>query len=238
MKLKILFPTSFLVVLLFSFPSIAQVKIGTNSTNIEANSNFEIEASTSGRKMKVDKTTGQITIADGTQEYARVLTSDANGNASWKKIGTESLTPFPSALLSGAKSEILESGVTQIIRFPNLVIAKTAWIVDQNGLKVLAEGDYFVEVAFTMENSEGCTGSSLMSLAVSPVINDVVYEGAGTMDRLTPVYFQTFKHKVTNRLGLIYNNQVKYAVKATIVSPQASCTTKITSGSMTLNFQP
>ena len=237
MKLKILLSVTFLITQISLLPSRAQVKIGTNSTNIEATSNFEIEASTAGRKMKVDKTTGQITIADGTQEYARVLTSDANGNASWKKIGTESLTPFPSASLGGAKSGVLENGVTQIITFPNLSIAETAWIVDQNGLKVLAEGKYLAEASFTMENSEGCTGSSLMSLAVSPVINDVVYEGAGTLDRLTPVYSQTFKYKVTNRLSLIFNNQVKYAVKATIVSPQDGCTTKITSGSLSLNFQ-
>jgi hypothetical protein len=42
----------------------AQVKIGTNPTTIEATSNLEVEASTTGRKVKVDKTTGQVTIAD------------------------------------------------------------------------------------------------------------------------------------------------------------------------------
>jgi hypothetical protein len=64
--------------------SFAQVKIGTNPTAIEANSNLEVEASTAGRKVKVDKTSGQVTIADGTQGAGKVLTSDVNGGASWQ----------------------------------------------------------------------------------------------------------------------------------------------------------
>ncbi|MHA4740635.1 hypothetical protein [Dyadobacter sp. MSC1_007] len=64
--------------------SLAQVKIGTNPTTIEPNSNLEVEASTAGRKMKVDKTTGQVTITDGTQGAGKVFTSDANGAGSWQ----------------------------------------------------------------------------------------------------------------------------------------------------------
>lgn len=62
----------------------AQVKIGTNPTTIEAASNLEVEASTAGRKVKVDKTTGQLTIKDGTEGTAKILTSDADGGASWQ----------------------------------------------------------------------------------------------------------------------------------------------------------
>ncbi|WP_353719497.1 hypothetical protein [Dyadobacter sp. 676] len=62
----------------------AQVKIGTNPTTIDPNSNLEVEASTAGRKVKIDKTTGQITIADGTQGEGKILTSDANGVARWQ----------------------------------------------------------------------------------------------------------------------------------------------------------
>lgn len=66
--------------------SFAQVKIGTNPTTIEPNSNLEVEASTAGRKTKVDKTTGQVTIADGTQGTGKVFTSDANGGGSWQTM--------------------------------------------------------------------------------------------------------------------------------------------------------
>lgn len=62
----------------------AQVKVGSNPTTIETNSNLEVEASTTGRKVKVDKTTGQVTIADGTQGTNKVLISDATGGASWQ----------------------------------------------------------------------------------------------------------------------------------------------------------
>ena len=47
----------------------AQVKIGTNPTTLDPNSNLEVEASTPGRKTSVHKTTGQVTIADGTQIF-------------------------------------------------------------------------------------------------------------------------------------------------------------------------
>jgi hypothetical protein len=65
----------------------AQVKIGTNPTTIEPTSNLEVEASTSGRKVKVDKTTGQLTVKDGTEGVDKILTSDAVGGASWKTAG-------------------------------------------------------------------------------------------------------------------------------------------------------
>lgn len=64
----------------------AQVKIGTNPTVIGANNNLEVEASTTGRKFSVDKATGKVIIADGSQGNERILTSDANGVATWKPI--------------------------------------------------------------------------------------------------------------------------------------------------------
>lgn len=68
--------------------SMAQVKIGTNPTTIEPTSNLEVEAATAGRKIKVEKTTGQLTIKDGTEGAGKVLTSDALGGASWQTPGT------------------------------------------------------------------------------------------------------------------------------------------------------
>lgn len=80
--------------LLGSSAAFAQVKIGTNPTTIEPNSNLEVEASTPGRKMKVDKTTGQVSIADGTQGAGKVLTSDAAGGTSWQN-------PLAGAMVNG-----------------------------------------------------------------------------------------------------------------------------------------
>ena len=70
----------------------AQVKIGTNPTTIEPNSNLEVEASTPGRKMKVDKTTGQVSIADGTEGAGKVLTSDAVGGTSWQILRSTAIS--------------------------------------------------------------------------------------------------------------------------------------------------
>lgn len=72
------------LLLFSSSPIFAQVKIGTNPTTIESSSNLEVEASTPGRKMKVDKVTGQVTIADGTEGTGKVLTSDTAGGTSWQ----------------------------------------------------------------------------------------------------------------------------------------------------------
>lgn len=75
----------FTTVMLFTASSLfAQVKTGTNPTVINAANNLEVEASTTGRKTSIDKTTGQVTIADGTQKAGRVFTSDANGGGSWQ----------------------------------------------------------------------------------------------------------------------------------------------------------
>ena len=67
-----------------SSASIAQVKVGSNPTTIDPNNNLEVEASTPGRKTAIHKTTGQVTITDGTQGAGKVFTSDANGNGSWQ----------------------------------------------------------------------------------------------------------------------------------------------------------
>ena len=75
----------FTIVILFTASILfAQVKIGTNPTTMNAANNLEVEASTVGRKTSIDKTTGQVTIADGTQKAGRVFTSDGNGGGSWQ----------------------------------------------------------------------------------------------------------------------------------------------------------
>ena len=69
--------------LLGSSAVFAQVKIGTNPTVINSANNLEIESSTAGNKVSVDKTTGKVTIADGSQGINKILTSDANGVSTW-----------------------------------------------------------------------------------------------------------------------------------------------------------
>ena len=83
--MRLLLTSLFTAGLLLSSSAIfAQVKIGTNPTTINAANNLEVEASTAGRKTSIDKVTGQVTIADGTQKAGRVFTSDGIGAGSWK----------------------------------------------------------------------------------------------------------------------------------------------------------
>jgi hypothetical protein len=67
----------------------AQVKIGTNPTVIDLNNNLEVEASTANRKTFINKTSGQVTIKDGTEGATKVFTSDANGGGSWQAPGVQ-----------------------------------------------------------------------------------------------------------------------------------------------------
>lgn len=80
---KSLFTALFAGSLFLSSSVFAQVKVGTNPTTINAANNLEVEAS-GGSKVSVDKTTGKVTIADGSQGAAKILTSDANGVATWQ----------------------------------------------------------------------------------------------------------------------------------------------------------
>ncbi|PWJ52745.1 hypothetical protein CLV98_1323 [Dyadobacter jejuensis] len=89
----------FLLLLTYA-PSYAQVKIGSNPTIFTPNTNLEVEA-TNGSKVVIEQSEGKvgigtssldaklnvagdIKIVDGTQGTGKVLTSDANGIASWR----------------------------------------------------------------------------------------------------------------------------------------------------------
>lgn len=75
----------------------AQVKIGTNPTVIDPANNLEVEASTAGRKVTVDKATGKLTLADGSQGNKKILTSDVNGVATWESRKITSSNVFQQA---------------------------------------------------------------------------------------------------------------------------------------------
>jgi hypothetical protein len=95
MKTKqLLFLMIAIVTATVSTASFAQVKIGLNPTVINPNANLEVEAATTGRKMMVNKTSGQVTIADGTEGDGKVFTSNASGDGSWKIHKTTEVFSF------------------------------------------------------------------------------------------------------------------------------------------------
>jgi len=87
---KVFASAMFAGMMLFGSSVFAQVKIGTNPATIDAANNLEVE-STAGNKVSVNKTTGKVTIADGSQGTGKVLTSDANGVATWQASTSSSV---------------------------------------------------------------------------------------------------------------------------------------------------
>ncbi|MGG7664454.1 hypothetical protein [Dyadobacter sp. BHUBP1] len=82
-----------------SAATFGQVKIGSNPTTIDPNNNLEVESADPAKKISIHKTTGKLTIADGSQGDKKVLTSDANGVATWQ---SQSELAIPVTAFSGA----------------------------------------------------------------------------------------------------------------------------------------
>jgi hypothetical protein len=84
---KVLYSVTIGAAILFATPNVhAQVKIGSNPTTIDPNNNLEVESADPAKKISINKTTGKLRIADGSQGADRVLTSDVNGEATWKPL--------------------------------------------------------------------------------------------------------------------------------------------------------
>jgi hypothetical protein len=113
--LKKLRTAAFAVALLFgTSAAFAQVKIGTNPTVIDLANNLEVESSTAGNKVSVNKTTGKVMIADGTQASGNVFTSDANGVGSWvPNIET-------AAIANSTISTFIPGGSFAVVQFQNV----------------------------------------------------------------------------------------------------------------------
>lgn len=224
---------------LFAFPeaAFAQLKIGNNITKVDPNASLEVEGVTNGRRFRIDKSTGQVTIRDGSQEYGRVLTSDSQGRASWQKIQTNNLAPFSRAIYYGAYTGVLENGVAQTIIYPNISYLVGEWAVDTIGLIVGTGGNYDFRTRLEIVNSNGCTGTSLMSLSVNLIRNGVVLENSGTDDRLAPVYAENFAYDVSIAGGALGGDRIGFSIKADIKNPEPGCTTKVTAGYFQFLYQ-
>jgi len=145
--------------LLGSSTAFAQVKIGTNPTTIEPNSNLEVEASTPGRKMKVDKTTGQVSIADGTEGVGKVLTSDATGGTSWQY-------PLSGAMVNGTTGS-------------QVTVTNTATFATYSGATITLPraGTYMVTAQWTMP-----TASTTYPIGNQAFINTALSTNPSTYD--------------------------------------------------------
>lgn len=145
--------------LLGTSSAFAQVKIGTNPTTIEPNSNLEVEASTAGRKTKIDKTTGQVSIADGTEGAGKVLTSDAAGGTSWQN-------PLSGAMVNGTTGS-------------QVTVTNTGTFATYSGATITLPraGTYMVTAQWTMP-----TASTTYPIGNQAFINTALSTNPSTFD--------------------------------------------------------
>ena len=160
MKTKQLISQAFLAaaLLLSSSALFAQVKIGTNPTVIDPANNLEVQGSTAGRKVAVDKLTGKVTIADGSEGVGKILTSDANGIATWQ---TQSSLAIPVTVFSGAITSTAtipawtaHDLVTQ--RLPLVpTVGGSGWDASTKRWTTPADGTYSVQVGLSCNSTTG-----------------------------------------------------------------------------------
>lgn len=238
MKKALRFCAFLFVILPFSETAFAQLKLGNNATKVDPEASLEVESVTYGSRFRIDKSTGQITIQDGSQEFGRVLTSDAQGKASWRLITSNSLNPFARGESDGAFTSELQDDVVQIIPYPKFRhFSGGLWMLDGKGFIVGQPGNYNVRTRLELVNSSGCTGTSLMSLSVDMVRNGVVIENSGTRDRLAPVYAENFVYNVSIPAKIESRDRIGFSIKAAIKNPQPGCTTKVVAGNIRLTYQ-
>jgi hypothetical protein len=202
-----------------SSAAFAQVKIGTNPTTIEPNSNLEVEASTPGRKMKVDKTTGQVTITDGTQGAGKVFTSDANGGGSWQASGAGCASFDASG--SSTTTPVNDVGVFQPVKLiaNNVAYAPSGayngatgeYTVPENGFYIFhgSVGTYNVAAGTTGARNTTIqlvsTSKGLLSYSVSPELN----YGVGAWQEVTSANYLTAGDTVTFQIDSAHVSGVK-----------------------------
>lgn len=164
MKTKQLLPKTFYAVilgvtmLLTSQGVFAQVKIGTNPTVIDPANNLEVESTDPTKKISINKTTGKLTIADGSQGDKRVLTSDANGVATWQ---SQSALAIPVTAFSGAITgqAIIPTFTTHDEINQRLPLVPTLGAVNWNAatkrFTVPVDGTYSVQVGLSCTSTTG-----------------------------------------------------------------------------------
>lgn len=161
--------------LLGSSSAFSQVKIGSNPTSINAANNLEVEASTAGRKTSIDKTTGKVTIADGSQGVDKVLTSDANGVASWQAPAVQNTDVMLSVAVApqtvSTTNQILDLSAAAFDKGSNFNLATNQFLAPTAGY-------YQLSILVTSPVAIALTSGRYGYLMVNGVINRTLYNDA------------------------------------------------------------
>lgn len=205
--------------LLLSSTLMAQVKIGGNPTTIDSNNNLEVEASTPGRKTAINKTTGQLTITDGTQGSGKVFTSDANGAGSWQTSGA-GCASFD-ARGDNTTTPVVDTGVftpTKLIANNTSYSPSGAYNSTTGEYTIPENGFYlFHGSAGTYDVASGHTGArnttvQLVSVSKGLLSYSVISEldyGIGAWQEVTSANYLTAGDKVTFQINSDHVSGVK-----------------------------
>ena len=218
----------------------AQVKIGTNPTTIEAASNLEVQASTANRQFKVDKTSGQVTIKDGTQAADRILTSDANGGASWKPlvIDAPNIAALPKAKLRNGVTVVMADNARYTVGYQDgsqgVEYLRGGFEKVGNSVRVPVTGIYMVTQKIFFLN-EGCTTVSDMSAQLYTVVNGE--DRALFDDRVSTRTNDRFTIETTSLLNINAGLLVASQCSVNYVA-SAGCTTRVIDSELSVTLLP
>lgn len=236
--IKITTRTLFAAVLLFgSSAAFAQVKIGSNPTVINPANNLEVEASTTGRKTSVDKTTGQVTIADGTEGVGKILTSDVSGGASWQAV--TSAMKSPKMRLSGGTTPNFSFNFQmQELNYSSTDFSEAGMVRVGNGIKVPVDGYYQINAMGGYQNFSGCTDpAAWLAGGVYVFVNGTITNSFFTGKEL-PRTPGSFTNSITDLIKLNADDVVTTKANFSINYNPAGCDTKIFAGNLSLTYVP
>ncbi|WP_052731036.1 hypothetical protein [Spirosoma radiotolerans] len=241
MKTMIKYSLLLLVVIASTLATQAQVKIGSNPTVIEPQSNLEVEASTPNRQVKVDKTTGQLTIKDGTEGVGKILTSDAVGGASWQKISSNTIDQLPKMRITGGNTPVFTSNFqSQEVQYTTIDYSEGGMSKVGNGLRVPTTGYYQLNTITGFQNGAGCTdanaliATSLTLYVNGTALNPLVFAG----NNLLPRRGGGWTNAINELLHLNANDVVTIKATYSINYEPVGCATNIYTGSMSLYYVP
>ncbi|MHA4737670.1 hypothetical protein [Dyadobacter sp. MSC1_007] len=182
--------------LLASTAGFAQVKIGSNPTTIDPNNNLEVESTDPTKKISIHKTTGKLTIADGSQGDKKVLTSDANGVATWQSQSELSVpvTAFSGAIVGQAIVPTFTTHDEINQRLPLVpTLGAAGWNATEKRYVVPADGTYSVQVGLSCVSTTGAGVTLWTRIWVTsedggPLFKGTSPLGAGAGDWQSVVY--------------------------------------------------
>jgi hypothetical protein len=162
----------------------AQVKIGSNPTVINPANNLEVESTDPTKKISINKTTGKLTIADGSQGDTKILTSDANGVATWQSQSSLAIpvTVFNGAITANAVVPTFTTHDEINQRLPLVpTLGASGWNAATKRYTVPSNGSYSVQVGLSCVSTTGAGIVLWTRIWVVPENGGPIFKGTAAL---------------------------------------------------------